>query len=63
MKGAKYGYVRSLCHCNLMTVMATEDIKNADDCVSIHTVERALGDYAMQHKDVYYKAPEKETGV
>ena len=50
-------------HCNRMTVMATEDIKNADDCVSIHTVERALGDYAMQHKDVYYKAPEKETGV
>ena len=50
-------------HCNRMTVMATEDIKDADDCVSIHTVERALGDYAMQHKDVYYKAPEKETGV
>ena len=50
-------------HCNRMTVMATEDIKNADDCVSIHTVERALGDYAMQHKDVYYKAPEHETGV
>ena len=50
-------------HCNRMTVMATEDIKNADDSVSIHTVERALGDYAMQHKDVYYKAPEKETGV
>ena len=50
-------------HCNRMTVMATEDITNADDCVSIHTVERALGDYAMEHKDVYYKAPEKETGV
>ena len=50
-------------HCNRMTVMATEDIKDADDCVSIHTVERALGDYAMQHKDVYYKAPEHETGV
>ena len=50
-------------HCNRMTVMATEDIKDADDCVSIHTVERALGDYAMQHKDVYYKAPESETGV
>ena len=50
-------------HCNRTTVMATEDIKNADDCVSIHTVERALGDYAMEHKDVYYKAPEAETGV
>lgn len=50
-------------HCNRMTVMVTEDIKDADDCVSIHTVERALGDYAMQHKDVYYKAPEHETGV
>ena len=50
-------------HCNRMTVMATQDASEADDCVSIHTVERALGDYAMQHKDVYYKAPEKETGV
>ena len=50
-------------HCNRMSVMATQDASEADDCVSIHTVERALGDYAMQHKDVYYKAPEKETGV
>ena len=50
-------------HCNRMTVMATQDASEADDCVSIHTVERALGDYAMQHKDVYYKAPESETGV
>ena len=43
--------------------MATEDRKNHDDCVSIHTVERALGDYAMEHKDVYYAAPKTETGV
>ena len=50
-------------HCNRMSVLATQDAKDADDCVSIHTVERTLGDYAMQHKDVYYKAPEKETGV
>ena len=50
-------------HCNRMSVMATQGASEADDCVSIHTVERALGDYAMQHKDVYYKAPEKETGV
>ncbi len=50
-------------HCNRMSVMATQDASEADDCVSIHTVERALGDYAMQHKDVYYKAPESETGV
>ena len=50
-------------HCNRTTVMATEDAKNHDDCVSIHTVERALGDYAMEHKDVYYAAPAVETGV
>ena len=50
-------------HCNRMSVMATQGASEADDCVSIHTVERALGDYAMQHKDVYYKAPESETGV
>ena len=50
-------------HCNRTTVMATEDRKNHDDCVSIHTVERALGDYAMEHKDVYYAAPKTETGV
>ena len=49
--------------CNRMTVMATQAQSEHDDCVSIHTVERALGDYAMEHKDVYYKAPEAETGV
>lgn len=50
-------------HCNRMSVAATQAASEADDCVSIHTVERALGDYAMQHKDVYYKAPEHETGL
>lgn len=50
-------------HCNRTTVMATEDVNNHDDPVSIHTVERALGDYAMEHKDVYYAAPKAETGV
>ena len=50
-------------HCNRMTVMATQSQADHDDCVSIHTVERALGDYAMEHQDVYYKAPETETGV
>ena len=49
--------------CNRMTVMATQAQSEHDDCVSIHTVERALGDYAMEHQDVYYKAPESETGV
>lgn len=32
------------------------------NCVNIHAVERALGDYIMEHADQFYKAPEKETG-
>lgn len=50
-------------HCNRMSPLATQDAAEADDCVSIHTVERALGDYAMEHKDVYYRAPDNETGI
>lgn len=32
------------------------------DPVSIHSVERALGDYILAHTDIYYAKPEKETG-
>ena len=32
------------------------------DGVNIHAVERSLADYIMEHADVYYAAPEKETG-
>lgn len=32
------------------------------DSVSIHSVERALGDYILEHADKFYKAPETETG-
>lgn len=32
------------------------------ECVSIRNVERAVGDYIMDHAEEYYVAPEKETG-
>ncbi len=32
------------------------------DGVNIHAVERSLADYIMEHADVYYAAPAKETG-
>lgn len=32
------------------------------DAVSIHSVERTLGDYILDNVDKFYKAPEKETG-
>ncbi|NMA00763.1 MAG: FAD-dependent oxidoreductase [Clostridiaceae bacterium] len=32
------------------------------DSVSIHSVERALGDYIMKNSDRFYVSPEKETG-
>lgn len=32
------------------------------DSVSIHSVERSLGDYILAHADKFYKAPECETG-
>lgn len=50
-------------HCNRANVPSTLKAEEADDCVSIHTVERALGDYIMEHTDLYYKAPSKELGV
>lgn len=32
------------------------------DSVSIHAVERTLGDYILEHADRYYQAPGEETG-
>ena len=32
------------------------------DAVSVHSVERALGDYILEHRDRFYKKPEQETG-
>lgn len=32
------------------------------ESVNIPAVERTLGDYILEHKEEYYKAPEKETG-
>lgn len=32
------------------------------DSVSIHSVERALGDYILEHADRFYQVPEEETG-
>ena len=32
------------------------------ESVNIHGVERAIGDYILQHTDRYYPAPKKETG-
>lgn len=40
-------------HCN--------QCKNGDS-VSIHSVERALGDYILEHADRFYEAPKQETG-
>lgn len=33
-----------------------------DEAVSIRAVERALGDHALEHPDLFYSAPEHETG-
>lgn len=35
---------------------------NYGDSVAIHSVERSLGDYIMEHMDAYYPAPATETG-
>lgn len=32
------------------------------DSVNVHAVERSLGDYILSHRDIYYQAPEKESG-
>lgn len=36
--------------------------KNYGDSVAIHCVERAVGDYILEHAEEYYKAPGTETG-
>lgn len=33
-----------------------------DEPVSIRSVERYLGDYALEHMDLFYKGPERESG-
>jgi NADPH-dependent glutamate synthase beta subunit-like oxidoreductase/CO/xanthine dehydrogenase FAD-binding subunit len=33
-----------------------------DESVSIHGVERYVGDYILEHADLFYRAPEAETG-
>lgn len=33
-----------------------------DESVSIHGVERYVGDYILEHADLFYRAPETETG-
>lgn len=33
-----------------------------DESVSIHGVERYVGDYILEHGDIFFKAPEKESG-
>lgn len=35
---------------------------NYGDPVSIHCVERSVGDYILAHADKFYRAPEKKTG-
>ena len=34
----------------------------SDESVSIHGVERYVGDYILEHPDAFYRAPETETG-
>ena len=34
----------------------------SDESVSIHGVERYVGDYILEHPDTFYRAPETETG-
>lgn len=34
----------------------------SDESVSIHGVERYVGDYILEHSDTFYRAPETETG-
>lgn len=36
--------------------------KKAGECVSIHCVERTLGDYILEHAGRFYRKPERETG-
>lgn len=35
---------------------------SSDEAVAIHSVERVVGDYIMEHLEHFYRAPEHETG-
>lgn len=35
---------------------------SSDESISIHSVERYVGDYILEHADQFYRAPKKETG-
>lgn len=48
--------------CNRGNLAATEGVGQGDDPVSIHSVERVMGDYMFEHPERYYIAPEQETG-
>ena len=48
--------------CNRGNLAATEAVGAGDDPVSIHCVERIMGDYMFAHPERYYAAPEAETG-
>ncbi|MCD8018300.1 MAG: FAD-dependent oxidoreductase [Clostridiales bacterium] len=48
--------------CNRGHVAANQHAKDADDPVSVHSVERFLGDYIFEHADRYYSSSEKKTG-
>ena len=48
--------------CNRGNLAATEAEGQGDDPVSIHCVERAMGDYMFANPERYYAAPASETG-
>ena len=48
--------------CNRGNIAANQTAATADDPVSIHSVERFLGDYIFENANRYYPAPTKETG-
>ncbi len=48
--------------CNRGNIAANQTAKMADDPVSVHSVERFLGDYILAHPERYYPAPQTATG-
>lgn len=48
--------------CNRGNIAANQTAETADDPVSIHSVERFLGDYIFAHPERYYPAPKISTG-
>jgi NADPH-dependent glutamate synthase beta subunit-like oxidoreductase len=48
--------------CNRTHVPSNWKKEDADDSVSIHCLERYLGDYTYEHADRYYAQPESKTG-